>query len=90
MRGYVEGADVHRNSGIPNHAFYLVANALRGYAWEHAGRIWYEAIPLLGTDSGFRDAALATVKTAARLFGSASKEQHAVGEAWEKVGVLRG
>jgi Zn-dependent metalloprotease len=27
--------------GILNRAFYLVATALGGYAWEKAGRIWY-------------------------------------------------
>jgi Zn-dependent metalloprotease len=90
MRGYSEGGDVHRNSGIPNHAFYLAAHALRGYAWEHAGRIWYEALPLLKKDSGFGDAAQATVKTATRLFGNASKEQQAVQDAWRKVGIPGG
>jgi Zn-dependent metalloprotease len=88
MRGYLEGGDVHRNSGIPNHAFYLAALALRGHAWEAAGRIWYETIPLLEKGSGFRDMAHGTLKTAGRLFGSASKEQHAVQSAWQRVGVL--
>lgn len=89
MAGYLEGDDVHRNSGIPNHAFYLAASKLGGHAWEHAGRIWYEALPLLKKDAGFRDAAHATLEAAGRLFGNASKEQHVVQEAWEKVGVLR-
>ena len=35
---------MHINSGIPNHAFYLVAVALGGYAWEKAGRIWYDTV----------------------------------------------
>jgi Zn-dependent metalloprotease len=90
MRGYIEGGDVHRKSGIPHHAFYLAATELRGYAWEHAGRIWYESLTLLRKNSGFRDAAQATLATAGRIFGTASKEQHAVRQAWEKVGVLRG
>jgi Zn-dependent metalloprotease len=58
---------------------------LRGYAWDHAGQLWYESLPLLRKDSGFRDAAQATLKTAGRLFGDASKEQQAVHE----VSVLR-
>jgi Zn-dependent metalloprotease len=29
---------VHINSGIPNRAFYLVATAIGGHAWEKAGR----------------------------------------------------
>src|SRR5690242_1922321 len=48
MRDFVHtSADhggVHINSGIPNHAFYLLAVALGGYAWEKAGRIWYETV----------------------------------------------
>jgi Zn-dependent metalloprotease len=88
MRGYEEGGDVHRNSGIPNHAFYLAAHALGGHAWEHAGRIWYESIPRLQSQSGFRAAAQVTVDVAARVFGAASKEHHAIEAAWRKVGVL--
>ena len=37
-----DSGGVHINSGIPNHAFFLVATALGGNAWEKAGRIWYE------------------------------------------------
>src|SRR5919205_959577 len=48
MSGYVhttaDNGGVHINSGIPNHAFYLVATALGGHAWEKAGHIWYETI----------------------------------------------
>ena len=42
MDDYVHTTDdnggVHINSGIPNHAFYLAATELGGYAWEKAGR----------------------------------------------------
>lgn len=45
MKDYQKMTDdnggVHINSGIPNHAFYLVAMELGGYAWEKAGRIWH-------------------------------------------------
>jgi len=87
MSQYVQGGDVHANSGIPNHAFYLCAQALGGHAWEHAGRIWYDAIASLVPTSSFADAAKATGAAAARLFGNSSKEQHAVEAAWQKVGV---
>ena len=30
MDGYVDGGDVHTNSGIPNHAFYVLATTLGG------------------------------------------------------------
>ncbi|KAK6194182.1 Rho-type gtpase-activating protein [Pestalotiopsis sp. IQ-011] len=35
---------VHRNSGVPNHAFYKVATRLGGRSWERAGKIWYAAL----------------------------------------------
>ena len=44
MDGYVDGGDVHTNSGIPNRAFYLVATTLGGNAWDAAGPIWYAAL----------------------------------------------
>jgi Zn-dependent metalloprotease len=88
MAGFVAGGDVHANSGIPNRAFYLAAHALGGHAWDHAGRIWYEAVSALKPRSTFVDAAHATGQAAARLFGTASRQQHAVLAAWQKVGVL--
>ena len=90
MSRYVEGGDVHANSGIPNHAFYLAASAMGGHAWEHAGRIWYDAMAPLHPKATFADAAHATADSAAHLFGAASREQHAVREAWQKVGVSSG
>lgn len=89
MKDFRKKADVHRNSGIANHAFYLAATELGGYAWERAGKIWYFALPQLKADARFADAAKATLKTAADLFGSDSREQRAVRKAWQKVGVLR-
>jgi Zn-dependent metalloprotease len=88
MRDFRKKADVHRNAGIANHAFYLAATDLGGYSWAHAGPIWYAALPLLKADSGFADAAKATLQAAEKLFGDASKEQRAVRKAWKKVGVL--
>ncbi|HET9597432.1 MAG TPA: M4 family metallopeptidase, partial [Anaeromyxobacteraceae bacterium] len=60
MRHYVQTEEdnggVHVNSGIPNHAFYLAASAIGGFAWEKTGRIWYETLrdAHLRTTSGFR------------------------------------
>lgn len=88
MRGYVPGGDVHTNSGIPNHAFYLAARALGGRAWEHAGPIWYRALHALKPRATFRDAAQATIAAAAELFGARSKERGAVERAWRQVHVL--
>jgi Zn-dependent metalloprotease len=87
MKGYVEGGDVHTNSGIPNHAFYLAAMKLGGHSWDKAGPIWYQALSLLHPDATFADAARATVKAAELRHGVGSSEATAVRDAWHEVGV---
>lgn len=93
LQNYVQTFDdnggVHINSGIPNHAFYLVATQLGGYAWEQAGRIWYETLrdPRLRPNAGFRRFARLTVNNAARLYGQGSTPHQAVREAWQQVGI---
>ncbi len=83
-----DNGGVHINSGIPNHAFYLAATAIGGYAWEKAGKIWYGALTQhLRPNSQFRDAADATVAVAEELFGTGA-ERDAVEKAWTDVGVL--
>jgi Zn-dependent metalloprotease len=88
MSGYVKDGDVHTNSGIPNHAFYLAAMKLGANSWEKAAPIWYQALPLLHPDATFLDAANATVKAAQMLFGVNSSEAGAVQAAWREVGVM--
>lgn len=86
--GTGDNGGVHINSGIPNRAFYLVATALGGYAWEKAGKIWYIALTeRLRPSSNFRAAARVTSTIAAELYGSNSTEQQAVQNAWKTVGV---
>jgi Zn-dependent metalloprotease len=88
MDGYVEGGDVHDNSGIPNRAFYLAAEAIGGKAWKKAGPIWYAALPMLSSDATFADAARATGQAATQRFGARSKEVAAVTKAWRAVKVM--
>ncbi len=88
MAGYVPGGDVHTNSGIPNHAFYIAALTLKGNSWDKAGPIWYQAMPMLHSDATFSDMAGATIAAAAMLYGANSAEQQAVKMAWQEVGVL--
>jgi Zn-dependent metalloprotease len=94
MAGYVRTASdnggVHTNSGIPNHAFYLASIALGGYAWEKAGRIWYETVrdKRLKPTATFLQFARYTVANAAHFFGTA--ERQAVAAAWEAVGIKAG
>lgn len=37
-----DNGGVHINSGIPNRAFVLFAQAVGGFAWETAGQVWYQ------------------------------------------------
>ena len=79
---------VHINSGIPNHAFYLTALELGGYAWEKAGKIWYITLrDRLREKSGFQKAANLTFEVAGSLYGSNSREQNAVQNSWDLVGI---
>jgi hypothetical protein len=93
MSGYVETSDdnggVHVNSGIPNHAFYLVATALGGNAWEAPGRIWYDVLTgsSIRPDCDFATFARLTVEAAVARFGDGSAEATAVADAWRTVGV---
>jgi Zn-dependent metalloprotease len=91
MRGYVhtqeDNGGVHINSGIPNRAFYLVAQALGGKAWEDAGHIWYASLSRLQPPSSFQEAANIMFQVAGELFGSGSEQQQAVADAWSEVGV---
>jgi Thermolysin metallopeptidase, alpha-helical domain/Thermolysin metallopeptidase, catalytic domain len=96
MKDYVrtlsDSGGVHINSGIPNHAFYLAAVEIGGYAWETAGQIWYETLlsPSLTPSAQFSDFARITVQTAQLLYGSSSREVDAVSGAWSDVGVQVG
>jgi hypothetical protein len=93
MRDFVRteqnNGGVHLNSGIPNRAFYLVAAALGGHAWEKAGYIWYQALqdPQLQPNARFRDFARITRATARRLYGDRSDEALAVKYGWDMVGL---
>lgn len=93
MAGYVDTAQdnggVHLNSGIPNHAFYLVATAVGGPAWELPGSIWYTALTGggLAADADFAAFARLTLAVADDLAGSGSAAHEAVAKAWTDVGV---
>ncbi|WP_405780911.1 M4 family metallopeptidase [Streptomyces sp. NBC_00859] len=95
MKGYVRTTDdnggVHLNSGIPNHAFYLLATALGGKAWERAGQVWYDTLTggELAAGASFADFARLTVASARSRFGSGDEEE-AVTKAWSTVGVPTG
>jgi Zn-dependent metalloprotease len=89
VKTFEDNGGVHINSGIPNHAFYQVAQKIGGNAWEKAGRIWYDALldSRLKPNSGFRAFARITHDVAARRHGSTSSERHAVRDGWQAVGI---
>ncbi len=83
-----DNGGVHMNSGIPNHAFYVIAYNLGGFAWDKAGQIWYKTLTDKLTErSTFQDAANLTYQAAGELFGSGSMEQIAVKYGWAEVGL---
>lgn len=91
MRKFVitqeDNGGVHINSGIPNRAFYRVAMALGGFAWEKAGRIWYDTLcdKRLSSEASFSAFAQLTVEQARQHFGA--EEVRAVEQGWADVGV---
>jgi Zn-dependent metalloprotease len=95
MAHYVHTTDdnggVHTNSGIPNHAFYLVATAIGGNAWEKAGQIWYDTLidHRLKPNANFASFAQMTILNAGARYGANSTEQKAVMNAWQQVGVTK-
>jgi Zn-dependent metalloprotease len=94
MRDYIDTVEdnggVHLNSGIPNKAFHVAATTIGGFAWEAAGSIWYHALTegALTATTTFAEFAAQTVASATILFGAGSREEAAVAEAWDAVGVI--
>ena len=93
MRGYVITSDdyggVHINSGIPNKAFYLTAVAIGGFAWETAGRIWYDALfdDRLAANADFQQFATLTAQIARELYEANPEIRSKVVRAWHDVGI---
>jgi len=85
--GTADSGGVHINSGIPNYAFFRVATALGGHAWEKAGRIWYDTMLALTPASTFAQMASMSLRMAATRYGKSSPEAKAVAAAWKAVGL---
>ncbi|KAK5056165.1 hypothetical protein LTR84_012718 [Exophiala bonariae] len=84
-----DSGGVHLYSGIPNRAFFLVATTLGGFAWEKAGKIWYNTMldpKIRGVNprTAFKTFADLTVKYAEE-FGPDAVQ--AVKDAWTDVKV---
>jgi Zn-dependent metalloprotease len=97
--GTGDNGGVHINSGIGNHAFYLVAHGgnhahvpgpfVTGIGADHAARIWYKALTTYMTSStNFSGARAATLNAASDLYGAGSQEYLSVADAWTACGVF--
>lgn len=95
--GTADSGGVHTNSGIANHAFFLMAaggtNRVSGISVTGIGtsaseRIWYRALTTYMTAStNFAAARTATINAANDLFGASSAQATGVAQAWCAVGV---
>ena len=86
---FADNGGVHINSGIPNHAFYLLSQYLGGNAWEKAGKIWYETLQNISNPHArFVDWADETITSANSLYGTGSIEALLTRRSWRLVGVL--
>jgi Zn-dependent metalloprotease len=94
--GTADNGGVHINSGIANHAFFLLAKggthhrggSMTGIGADDAAKIWYRALTLYMTSgTNFAGARTATLNAAADLFGSGSVQHSAVAQAWTLCGV---
>jgi thermolysin len=95
-----DNGGVHINSGIANHAFYLMVqggtNRTSGMTVQGVGtaqrdrieKIFYRAFAFfLVPSSNFHDAREATLRAASELYGEGSAEQATVQQGWDAVGV---
>lgn len=96
----LDNGGVHINSGIPNNAFFLAIeggrNTTSGLSVEGVGaanreqieRIFYRAfVFLLPRAANFLTARSATLQAARDLYGTGSRAERAVTQAWDAVGV---
>ena len=76
---------VHTNSGIPNKAGFLVAQAI---GCEKTARIYYRAMATyMNTSTNFAAARTALVQAATDLYGASGAEVTAVNNAYDAIGV---
>ncbi len=85
---FSDNGGVHVNSGIPNHAFYLLSQLLGGNAWEKAGPIWYDTMQEINNPHAtFAEWADKTVEVARARHGVGSREAAFTRRAWKLVGL---
>ena len=101
--GKKDSGGVHTNSGIPNHAYYLVVNGgsnagearghahkgpvVQGIGLNDAEQIFYTGFTSLPSTATMSDARAATVAAATVLYGSNTRQANSTRRAWTAVGV---
>jgi bacillolysin len=81
-----DNGGVHTNSGIPNYAFYQLAEGLPGggIGFDPARNIFYRALTTkLNSRSDFEDLRAACVASATELFGAGSAQVTKTGQAFD-------
>ncbi|MGN6645024.1 MAG: M4 family metallopeptidase [Cytophaga sp.] len=87
-QGSGDNGGVHINSGIPNYAFYLLAQATKRTSAE---KIFYRALTTyLVRSSQFIDLRIACIQAAKDIFGNTSAEATATGNAFDMVEITDG
>ncbi|HEY1251116.1 MAG TPA: M4 family metallopeptidase, partial [Thermoanaerobaculia bacterium] len=81
---------VHTNSGIINHAYYLLAEGEDGAIGKHdAERIFYRMLTMhLSQNSQFLDARLGAIQSADEIFGAGSNQSVRTAQAFDEVEIL--
>ncbi|MDP9411632.1 MAG: peptidase M4 family protein [Actinomycetota bacterium] len=101
--GTSDNGGVHSNSGIPNHAYYLLINGgknagearghnhtgptVTGIGLADAQQIFYTAFTGLPSTATMLQARQATESVASGLYGASSQQRASTSAAWEAVGV---
>ncbi|WP_068469330.1 M4 family metallopeptidase [Candidatus Protochlamydia phocaeensis] len=88
--GTEDEGGVHINSGIPNKAFCLFAQAQGGYAWQKAGLLWFLTLKtdgLIKPNCTMPEFAYATLCTALKHFPTDYKMHYDLINAWKAVGL---
>ncbi|MEZ4824791.1 MAG: M4 family metallopeptidase [Bacteroidia bacterium] len=83
--GSQDNGGVHINSGIPNHAFYLIATAI---GKEKAEQIYYKTLrDWLTRSSQFVDLRVGVLNAANTVAGVTAADKTAIGNAFDQVGI---
>jgi hypothetical protein len=85
----LDNGGIHANSPIIQHAFFRLAVAFGGLAWERAGQIWYDTLiaPGLAPDCTFHQFAQRTVTAARARYGDRDEAVAVTRSAWLAAGI---